>query len=177
MRLIFIYGPPGVGKLTVGRELARLTGFRLFHNHVSIDCVQTVFDFGTPSFYRLVDLVRVSMLEEAARAALPGLIFTFVYAKGTDDPAVERMAGAVERHGGEVCFVRLHCERAALDARVVVATRREQSKVSSLELLNDIAARHDIFSPITNRDSLTIDNTHLSPHEAAALIAAHCSSG
>jgi tRNA A37 N6-isopentenylltransferase MiaA len=33
MELLFIYGPAAVGKLTIGRELAKLTGYRLFHNH------------------------------------------------------------------------------------------------------------------------------------------------
>ena len=32
MKLVFIYGQAGVGKLTVGRELADLTGIALFHN-------------------------------------------------------------------------------------------------------------------------------------------------
>jgi shikimate kinase len=31
MKLIVLHGPPGVGKLTVGRELAGLTGYALFH--------------------------------------------------------------------------------------------------------------------------------------------------
>jgi uncharacterized protein YjbI with pentapeptide repeats len=29
LQLVFLYGPPGVGKLTVGTELADLTGFNL----------------------------------------------------------------------------------------------------------------------------------------------------
>ena len=34
MKLVFIYGPPAVGKLTVAKELAALTGFKVFHNQV-----------------------------------------------------------------------------------------------------------------------------------------------
>jgi len=33
MRLLVIFGPPSVGKMTVGREVAARSGFRLFHNH------------------------------------------------------------------------------------------------------------------------------------------------
>lgn len=35
--LVFIVGPPAVGKMTVGHELARRTGLKLFHNHHTID--------------------------------------------------------------------------------------------------------------------------------------------
>jgi hypothetical protein len=33
MRLLLIIGPPAVGKMTVGREIAAHSDFRLFHNH------------------------------------------------------------------------------------------------------------------------------------------------
>lgn len=48
MKLVFIYGPPAVGKFTVVRELSRQTGFKLYDNHVSINFVKTLFEFGTP---------------------------------------------------------------------------------------------------------------------------------
>lgn len=37
--LIMITGPQAVGKMTVEQELAKLTNFKLFHNHMSIDLV------------------------------------------------------------------------------------------------------------------------------------------
>ena len=39
MTLVFIYGPPGVGKLTTARALAELTGFRVFHDHLTVNLV------------------------------------------------------------------------------------------------------------------------------------------
>ena len=53
MRVVFIYGPPAVGILTVATELARLTGFKLFDNHVSIQFAQSIFEFGTKTFWAL----------------------------------------------------------------------------------------------------------------------------
>ena len=32
MHFVCVFGPPAVGKMTVGHELVRLTGFKLFHN-------------------------------------------------------------------------------------------------------------------------------------------------
>ena len=83
MKLIIIYGAPAAGKLTIATEVARRTGFKLFHNHVSIDCVRPVFDFGSPPFLRMIETIRFAMIAEAAREGV-GLIHTFVYASGED---------------------------------------------------------------------------------------------
>ena len=50
MKLVVIFGPPAVGKMTVGFELAKLTGLKLFHNHLTIELVLNFFDFSTPQF-------------------------------------------------------------------------------------------------------------------------------
>ena len=71
--LVFLTGPPAVGKMTVGRELSRLTGFPLFHNHMSIEAVLPVFGFGEPAFNRLVTHLREGVIREAAESDLPGL--------------------------------------------------------------------------------------------------------
>ena len=47
--LVVIVGPPAVGKMAVGTELSALTGLPLFHNHLSIEAVLPVFDFGSPA--------------------------------------------------------------------------------------------------------------------------------
>src|SRR5262245_15455903 len=78
--LLFIIGAPAVGKMTVGYEIARRTGMRLFHNHMSIEPVLRFFDYGTPPFARLVEGFRRSVFEEVAKSDLPGLVFTFVWA-------------------------------------------------------------------------------------------------
>lgn len=39
MELVILFGPQAVGKMTVGQELAKQTGFKLFHNHMTIDLV------------------------------------------------------------------------------------------------------------------------------------------
>lgn len=50
MRLLFLHGPPATGKYTVGRELAALTGWELYHNHLVVDEVLARHAFGTPGF-------------------------------------------------------------------------------------------------------------------------------
>ncbi len=48
-----VFGPPAVGKMTVGRAVAARSDFRLFHNHAVIEPLLEVFDYGTPPFVRL----------------------------------------------------------------------------------------------------------------------------
>lgn len=45
MKLVWLVGAGAVGKMTVGRQLAQLTGLRLFHNHASIELVIDVFGY------------------------------------------------------------------------------------------------------------------------------------
>ena len=86
MRFVFIFGPQAVGKMTVGEELARQTGMKLFHNHMSIEMVNPIFPYGTPEGKHLVKVIRREVFETALESdQLEGLIFTYVWA--LDAPA------------------------------------------------------------------------------------------
>ncbi len=172
MKLVFIYGPPACGKLTVATELAKLTGFRLFHNHVSIQFVQSLFEFGTRPFWRLIDKYRAEMIEEAAKEGVD-TIFTFVYGKTTDDPFVRRIIRKVNSHGGKVCFVRLRCDRDELERRVGSKARKSLGKIATKRLLNNVFKRFDLDSEVPFQRSLTVDTGTQSPRKAAKTIAEH----
>ena len=45
MKLVFLIGSGAVGKMTVGQELMKLTGLRLFHNHMTIEPVIALFGY------------------------------------------------------------------------------------------------------------------------------------
>lgn len=172
MKLLFIYGSPAVGKLTVAREIAARTGFKLFHNHFSIDCVTPVFDYGTKPFGRLVSLIRVETIREAARENVD-LIYTFCYAKGPDDAHVGKVTKIVEENGGEVCFVLLKADREELNKRVTEESRKKLGKAKTVEMMDYFHETYDLFSPVPERESLIIDNTNLSPGKAAERIISH----
>lgn len=109
MNLIILFGPPAVGKMTVGQEVQKLTDYRVFHNHMTIDLVTPFFDFGTPPFSRLVGSFRKQILIEIAESDLPGVIFTFVWA--LDEPKDTDFVGELREiftsRGGKVYFVEL----------------------------------------------------------------------
>jgi broad-specificity NMP kinase len=172
MKLIFIYGAPAVGKLTVANEIAQQTDFKVFHNHLSIDAVEPVFDFGTKSFWKIVDLIRVETVAEAARVG-QNLIYTFCYAKDLDDAHVAKITKAVEDNGGEVCLVLLVCEKSELEKRVLEKSRLKFNKANNLKILHEILEKYDLSSPVPERESLVIDNLNLSPETVANQIIKH----
>jgi hypothetical protein len=175
VKLVVIYGPPAVGKLTTANALAKLTGLRVFHNHLSFDLVKALFQFPTPAFLRLLEAIRLRVFEAAAQEGLRGLIFTFVYAPPDDDPFVESMVRTVEQHGGTLAFVRLHCDRATNEKRVTADERRGTGKIVTVESLRAAFTRADLTARIPFRDGLDIDNSGLTAEAAARKIVDHFS--
>lgn len=179
MNFIVIFGPPAVGKMTVGQELAKLTGYKLFHNHVTIDLVTEYFDFGTPQFSRLVREFRMRIIQEAAASDLPGLIFTMVWALDLqeDKQFIDELKGIVENEGGKTYFAELE---AGIDERL---RRNKTENRLKHKKKGDIAASEarmlgwegryrmnsagDFFYP---EEYLKINNSALSAEEAARRI-------
>ena len=173
MKLILIYGPPAVGKLTVAEKLASLTGFKLFHNHVTVDLVGSIFPRGSPSFSRLLLEIRSAVFEEAARAKIDGLIFTMVYTTKRQ-AMIAHFVDVVKKGGGEACLVHLHCGKTTLQERVVSEERKKYGKITTVELLNETLNKlAEPFSTVSGQASLSINTEGLSPHDAAQKIIAH----
>src|SRR6185503_145819 len=85
-QVIFLFGRPGVGKLTVGELLATETGYRLLHNHAVVDLVTSLFAFGTAPFVALRERLWLQTIDAAIWAKLAGVIMTFApEATVTDD--------------------------------------------------------------------------------------------
>ena len=181
--LLFIIGPVAVGKMSVGFEVAARTGFRLFHNHLTIEPVVRFFEFGSPPFDRLVGEFRRRLIEEVAASDLPGLIFTYVCAFDTpgDLAILEGYARPFRRRGGRVLYLELEasqqerlsrCEGALRLAekpsrRDLVATRRDLVDLDRKHRLNS-AGEFDGWA-----EYLRIDNTHRPAEEVAAQVIAH----
>jgi len=172
MKLIIIHGPPAAGKLTVSKELAARTGFKLFHNHISIDCVKTVFEFGSAPFWRLITTIRNETFAEAARSGV-NLIHTFCYAKGDDDQQYRRFIDTVEDNGGTVNSVLLICDDETRRQRIVADERHRIGKLTDPDSISLSRAKCDLFSPLPGWETLVIDTTTVTPSVAADLIVEH----
>ena len=169
MDLVFIHGPAAAGKLTVGRELSRMTGFRLFHNHLTVDAVTAVFDFGTEPFVRLREHIWLSMFREAAHHTA-SLIFTFTPERTVRASFIQDTLDVVESAGGRVLFVQLACPLDELERRIVYASRREFGKLRSLQLFRELNQAGAFAYPTLPDSGFSIDTSRTSPTDAAARI-------
>jgi hypothetical protein len=173
MNLIFIHGAPAVGKLTVARELARITGYRLFHNHLTVDLVGSVFDFGTEPFVELRESIWVRVFREAASRGV-SLVFTF-NPEGTVRAAfIQDAVEAVESNSGKVIFVELVCADAEVERRLISPSRGQFGKLQSVSQYQSLQQAGAFRFPKLPA-ALSLDTTERSPSETAGLIARHFS--
>jgi deoxyadenosine/deoxycytidine kinase len=170
MKLIVIYGPPAVGKLTVAKALSEITGYKLFHNHLSRDLVRSLFSLDHPRFHMLVEKVRLEFIEEAMKEKLEGVIFTLVYDPNFDNDFLGKINDLGTKYNSEVTYVQLKTDTDTLLKRVAEESRQAHSKVSSPEKLRSSLAQHTWFESVPFENNLTIDNTDVAPSDVAQQI-------
>lgn len=180
MSLVIIVGPPAVGKMTVGLELERATGLKLFHNHMSIELALKFFPPNSPSFGRVVGTIRRVIMEEIAKGDGRGLIFTFTWAfeDPADAAAIARCAEIFAAYGRQTYYVELEAsedERKKRNASELRLANKPSKRdvAASEEQLVKFGYKHKLNSTTEMRDFdnyLRIDNTNVSPEDVAARV-------
>lgn len=179
MNLVIIFGPPAVGKMTVGKELSNLTSLKLFHNHMTIELALNFFNFGDPSFHKLVSSFRSQIFEEVSKSNLKGLIFTYVWAFDLpeDKKYIEQVVNNFK--ADNVFYVELEAE---LEKRLVrnKSESRLEEKPSKRDLVesekmllfhdNKHKLNSDSLYFSNEKNYLRIDSTNLSALEVAETI-------
>ena len=82
--LIQIIGPQAVGKMTVGQELSKITGYKLFYNHMTIEMVRLIFDYDKDAYKKMNSKIRYEVLKEFSKSKEKGIIFTGCFDFGKD---------------------------------------------------------------------------------------------
>lgn len=177
MNLIFIYGAPGVGKLTVAQELAKMTGYKLFHNHLTVDLVNSVFDFKTRPFIELREKIWMMVFGKAKEEGIQGLIFTFSPEDSVSQHFIPDLIGLIEDDHNEIHFVELICSLEELRKRIVNPSRSRYAKGMSPDNVEKYYQRDHLIPTSVHERKLTIDTTKLSSNETAMRIASHYSPG
>ena len=167
MELIFLYGPPGVGKLTVAKELSRITKYPVFHNHLAIDLVKQIYGNYSEKSDEMILAVNVAAITTASKKE-KGMIFT--YARPNDTSFIERITRIVTGAGGNVIFVQLKCDRKTLVKRMKSRKGSQYSKISDTLSMRKFEKIYGPFGKIKSEYGISISTSKLNPKEAAAKI-------
>lgn len=172
MKLIFIHGPPASGKLTVGRELSRLTDLPLFHNHLTVDLLRSVFDFGSDPFVRLRERIWTDVFRELAFAGR-SFIFTFHPERTVRREFINDTLQLVESSGGRVTLVALTCSEEEIERRIELPSRAGTGKLRSVEEYRRLRDEGAFDFPHLPQSELVIDTVATEPTAAAQRIRDH----
>lgn len=167
MKLIFIYGPPAAGKLTVAEEISKKTGYSVFHNHLTVDLAKSLFKMLSKPYNNYCEKLRLEYITLAA-SNNTNIIFTFCYAPTNEDNNfVKKLIGIIKKYNGKIYFVHLHAKKEVLHQRVINSSRKKYKKINKKLKLKKVLENHNFYTKIPFVKSLDLDNTKLRPREAA----------
>jgi len=178
MKLVIIYGPPATGKLTVAKELSKITGYKVFHNHLTVDLAYSIFPSGTRAYSDLVEKIRLYAIESAAKDKVKGMIFTLVYGVETyggkaEDLFIKKIIKKVKKYNGQVFFVKLSCGEKELERRLKYSSRKAFKKINDIRIINSIKKKFNLDVIIPFVENQIINNTSLPPQKVARIIKKH----
>ncbi|MFC3899890.1 hypothetical protein [Aliicoccus persicus] len=80
MKVVLLFGPQAVGKMTIGEKVGQAFNLPLLHNHVTLDAIWPYIGWNEDTF-RLSHNLRMGIFEHSAKDEThPGIVFTFVWA-------------------------------------------------------------------------------------------------
>lgn len=174
--IIHLLGSPGVGKYTIGRRVAEMTGARLVDNHSVANVIFNLLpvDGVTPlpaGVWGPVGRVRDAVLETLASLSPREMSFVFTNFAREDEEdhrAIDEMVAIADARGSVFVPVLLHCETAELVRRIVSPDRRERMKLVDPVL----GARLNGLPPfqLSHPNWLGLDVTSSTPDASAAAI-------
>ena len=173
-KLLIVFGPPAVGKLTVAKELAKITDFKIFHNHMVDDLIKNFFPYESLQLNTLSLEFRKRIIEECIKADI-NLIFTYFWKFDIDrgKKNIDSYKEIVERNGGQVFFVELYAPLSKRLERSSMEDRHKAKIATGSEIVAEMERNHQ-----TSTDGnflypelyLKIDNTNVSAKDVALKI-------
>lgn len=178
--IVYLVGPPGVGKYTVGQRLAERLSAKLLDNHAWCNPIFEVVEPDgrplPPGVWDRTNDVLSAVLETVARFGPEGRNYVFTHAiwDAGGHPLDWIIAGKIlwvaERRRARLLVVRLACDEAQLRARISVEARRQRFKTTDAGQAHVLAALAAF--PINHDWVLDLDTSSLSAAETADRIEA-----
>jgi cytidylate kinase len=175
-QLVMILGPSAVGKMTVGQELANITGYKLLTHNMVVDLLTHIFPFGTTAYGRLKRQFEISLIDAAAETGT-SLIFTFglVFSAPNSRTIIDELSAPFVDRGGRVSYVEL---AAPLDVRLArnqtpnrhAHKRTDWSTQEQLRKIDGWGRWNSSGDFPYPEQHIVIDNSELSAESAARVI-------
>ncbi len=159
MKLVMLFGDSAVGKMTVGQELAKKTGLRLFYNHMTIEPIFDVFGyFNSKALARIREVI----FEEFSDTELEGMIFTFMwdFDQREDWDYVQHISDIFTSKGADVYYVELDAplevrlERNETENRLKYKPSKRNLKQSRARLLGE----YERYRCVSNEGEIPYEN-------------------
>ncbi|MBQ9842848.1 MAG: AAA family ATPase [Oscillospiraceae bacterium] len=177
MKLVLIVGNGAVGKMTVGQELMKLTGLRLFHNHMTIEPVLEIFGtFHTDAILQMREVI----FREFAKSDNYGMIHTIMWAfdMQQDWDYINHVVDIFQEHNAEIYCVELVAPQEIRLQRNETPNRlaHKASKRDITGSRERVIAMDEKFRLESNpgeipfENYMRIDNSNLEPDVVAAMI-------
>ncbi len=182
MKLVILFGPQAVGKMTVGHELEKSTWLKLFHNHMTIELIVPLFWYWqkAPVWKKLVKEFRTRIFEEFAKTDNEWLIFTYIWAFDLkeDWDYLEDISKIFESKWAKVYRVELVADIDVRIERNKTAHRLKHKPTKnnierSENELKESMKKHRLTSnlwEIQKENYLRINNSNLEANEVAKII-------
>jgi ABC-type oligopeptide transport system ATPase subunit len=178
MKFVILIGNAAVGKMTVGRELIKITELKLFHGHMILEPILEI--YGT----RRMDIekkIRDIIFEDFAQSNNYGLIFTYMMDFDKNSLCweyIEHISSFFKKENAEICFVELvasqevRLQRNVMESRLQAKASKRNTEWTTNKIY-ETDEKHQVVSkngetPFENY--IKIDNTNLSPDIVAKMI-------
>ncbi|OIW23597.1 hypothetical protein CONLIGDRAFT_637563 [Coniochaeta ligniaria NRRL 30616] len=176
---IYINGYPGVGKLTVARELERiLPKSKIYDNHLLIDPIAELVDRSSPEYNAVRTNLRRLILDVIATSeSTRGTTWIFTDSRCTNEvgsSAVQDYVDASEKRDVPFVPVIMTCDPEENARRIVDEGRGKggRTKLRDMDVLRSIREQEDMYR-FGHELELELDVSCLSPQKAAQRIVDH----
>jgi hypothetical protein len=181
-KFILIYGPIGVGKLTVAGELKKLVSdSSLIHNHMILNLVEELFPRGHKTSYRADLYMKFFniIIQEAAEKKKNIIMthpysYSFTYKNGiSDTDFIKNLIETFTRKGGLSYPVHLFCNIDENIKRASSKERKVHNKLINKIILREILNREDCITSPDLKNNFKIDVTKINAKKVALIIKDH----